>query len=41
MLAVFILWERYFPYPLMPLHVWKDWNFTWVSPPALSRPECF
>ncbi|KAI5357986.1 Putative major facilitator superfamily, MFS transporter superfamily [Septoria linicola] len=26
----FVFWELYFPYPLMPMSIWKDRNFTLV-----------
>jgi len=27
----FVGWEAFYRYPLMPLHVWKDKNFSLVS----------
>ncbi|EMR61403.1 putative major facilitator superfamily protein [Eutypa lata UCREL1] len=29
-LVVFVLWERVFPTPLMPPHIWKDRNFSFI-----------
>ena len=31
LLAAFVYWETVFPNPLMPPHIWKDRNFTFVS----------
>lgn len=28
LMAAFIVWENYFPYPLVPLGIWKDRNFS-------------
>ncbi|KAH6634588.1 major facilitator superfamily-domain-containing protein [Chaetomium sp. MPI-SDFR-AT-0129] len=30
LLAGFVYWETVFPYPLMPPHIWKDRNFTFI-----------
>ncbi|KAI0132247.1 major facilitator superfamily domain-containing protein [Xylariales sp. AK1849] len=30
LLAVFVLWERIYPNPLMPLHIWNDRNFSLI-----------
>lgn len=30
MVAAFIWWERYFSYPLMPMNVWRDRDFSLV-----------
>lgn len=34
LLIIFVLWQRIFPNPLMPPHIWKDRNFSLVSPDA-------
>jgi hypothetical protein len=31
LLAAFVYWETVYPHPLMPPHIWKDRNFTFVS----------
>jgi len=31
LLVAFVFWERVYPHPLMPPHIWKDRNFTFVS----------
>ncbi|CAM1511470.1 Fc.00g089830.m01.CDS01 [Cosmosporella sp. VM-42] len=28
LLVAFVFWESYWPHPLMPLHIWRDKNFT-------------
>lgn len=28
LMIAFVVWEIYFPYPLMPMHIWKDKNFS-------------
>lgn len=39
-LVTFVFWENYWPRPLMPLHIWKDSNFTLVSlPPEAKKPN--
>lgn len=30
LLAAFVYWETVYPHPLMPPHIWKDRNFTFV-----------
>ncbi|KAK3687372.1 major facilitator superfamily-domain-containing protein [Podospora appendiculata] len=30
LLVLFVLWERVWPTPLMPPHIWKDRNFTFI-----------
>ncbi|KAK0627672.1 major facilitator superfamily-domain-containing protein [Immersiella caudata] len=30
LLLLFVLWERIYPHPLMPPHIWKDRNFTFI-----------
>ncbi|KAI0152458.1 MFS general substrate transporter [Hypoxylon sp. NC0597] len=30
LLIIFVLWERIFPTPLMPPHIWKDRNFSLI-----------
>ncbi|KAK3939888.1 major facilitator superfamily domain-containing protein [Diplogelasinospora grovesii] len=30
LLVVFVFWERVYPHPLMPPHIWKDRNFTFI-----------
>ncbi|KAK3353579.1 major facilitator superfamily-domain-containing protein [Lasiosphaeria hispida] len=30
LLILFVFWERVYPTPLMPPHIWKDWNFTFI-----------
>lgn len=30
LLVMFGFWERTYPYPLMPPHIWNDRNFTLV-----------
>ncbi|KAK1752141.1 putative major facilitator superfamily protein [Echria macrotheca] len=30
LLVVFVFWERIYPHPLMPPHIWKDRNFTFI-----------
>jgi hypothetical protein len=42
LLGVFVYWETVHPNPLMPPHIWKDRNFTFVwliqfSLPLLPR----
>lgn len=32
LLVVFVFWERVYQFPLMPPHIWKDRNFTFVRP---------
>ncbi|KAM7199917.1 Major Facilitator Superfamily domain containing protein [Naviculisporaceae sp. PSN 640] len=29
-LVIFVFWERVYPTPLMPPHIWKDRNFTFI-----------
>lgn len=31
LLVGFVFWERVYPTPLMPPHIWKDRNFTLVG----------
>lgn len=31
LLVGFVIWERVCPNPLMPLHIWKDKGFSFVS----------
>lgn len=31
LLVGFVLWEKNYPHPLMPLHIWKDRGFAFVS----------
>ncbi len=42
LLAAFVYWEKIYANPLMPLHIWKDRNFTFVcsSPPTAARFTC-
>ena len=37
LLAAFVYWETVFPNPLMPPHIWRDRNFTFVSAPPVAR----
>ncbi|KAI4869554.1 MFS general substrate transporter [Hypoxylon rubiginosum] len=30
LLVIFVVWEKMFPTPLMPLHIWKDRNFSLI-----------
>ncbi|KAK3390280.1 major facilitator superfamily-domain-containing protein [Podospora didyma] len=30
LLVIFVFWERVYPHPLMPPHIWKDRNFTFI-----------
>ncbi|KAK4448142.1 major facilitator superfamily-domain-containing protein [Podospora aff. communis PSN243] len=30
LLILFVFWERIYPHPLMPPHIWKDRNFTFI-----------
>ncbi|KAI6085384.1 MFS general substrate transporter [Hypoxylon rubiginosum] len=30
LLVLFVVWEKIFPTPLMPLHIWKDRNFSLI-----------
>ncbi|XXG98451.1 hypothetical protein Hte_004775 [Hypoxylon texense] len=30
LLVIFVVWEKFFPTPLMPLHIWKDRNFSLI-----------
>ncbi|KAI1630970.1 major facilitator superfamily domain-containing protein, partial [Biscogniauxia mediterranea] len=32
LLVIFVFWQTIFPNPLMPPHIWKDRNFSLVSP---------
>ncbi|KAI8959004.1 MFS general substrate transporter [Daldinia sp. FL1419] len=32
LIALFAFWERVFPHPLMPPHIWKDRNFSLIIP---------
>lgn len=39
LVVAFVVWESYWPHPLMPLHIWKDRNFTLVSLQSPSPPN--
>ena len=32
LLGAFVYWQKIYATPLMPLHIWKDRNFTFVRP---------
>lgn len=36
LLVAFVYWETVYPNPLMPPHIWKDRNFTFVCCTPLS-----
>lgn len=37
LLGAFVLWETIYPHPLMPPHIWKDRNFTFVCSSATAQ----